>query len=126
MSDGRALIDNIVRVWNARDREGILRTYADDAIIEMPGGARVEGREAIERWLDGRLAQLGDFRTNKVVRAAEGEWVCVEYETHFGPAGETPVHVRGAEVYRVSEDGLIREQRQYNFVVDPGVQLREL
>jgi uncharacterized protein (TIGR02246 family) len=120
------LIESIMRSWNGPDLEGILDTYAADAVIEMPGAVRVEGREAIATWLEGRLAELGEFRTRKVYRASEGEWVCVEYDTHFTPPGGEEVHVRGGEIYRLDPDGRIREQRQYNFVVPPGMQVADL
>jgi nuclear transport factor 2 (NTF2) superfamily protein len=117
---GHAIVAEIMRVWNGPDRDGILATYSDDAVIEMPGAVRVEGRDAIAAWLDGRLSELGAFRTRKEYRATEGDWVCVEYETAFRPAGRDEVRVRGAEVYRLDGDGRICVQRQYNYVVPPG------
>jgi nuclear transport factor 2 (NTF2) superfamily protein len=120
------LIGKIMRAWNAPDRDGILDTYAEDAVIEMPGAVRVEGKAAIAPWLDGRMAELGEFRTSKVLRACEGDYVCVEYDTYFRPEGGEEVHVRGAEVYRMDGEGRIREQRQYNFVVPAGTTVPDL
>jgi nuclear transport factor 2 (NTF2) superfamily protein len=115
---GHAIIAEIMRVWNGPDRDGILASYSDDAVIEMPGAVRVEGRAAITAWLDDRLAQLGEFSTVKHYRASEGDYVCVEYETTFRSGGEQ-VRVRGAEVYRLDAADRICEQRQYNYVVAP-------
>lgn len=128
MSDrAHDLIDRIMSAWNGPDREGILDTYAQDAVIEMPGAVRIEGREAIAPWLDDRLSALGTFRTRKVYRASEQDWVCVEYDTHYTPpGGDTEVQVRGGEIYRMDADGRIREQRQYNFTVPEGAELTPL
>jgi ketosteroid isomerase-like protein len=117
---GRALLARIGDAWNARDLAGMLDTYATDAVIVKPGHPVVSGHAEIEPWLRGRLGALGEFRADFVYRASEGDWLCVEYDTHSHPPGGEPVHVRGAELFLMDAAGRIRLQRQYNYTVAPG------
>jgi uncharacterized protein (TIGR02246 family) len=43
----RAVADGIVAADNARDLEGVMASYAEDAILMPPGEAPVQGRAAI-------------------------------------------------------------------------------
>jgi ketosteroid isomerase-like protein len=117
---GRALLHRINEVWNARDLAGMLDTYAADAEIRKPGHPIVRGHAQIEPWLRGRLAALGEFRADFVYRASEGDWLCAEYDTRSHPPGGQPIHVRGAELFRMDADGRILQQRQYNYTVPEG------
>jgi RNA polymerase sigma-70 factor, ECF subfamily len=59
----RALVDRFVRAWHAVDVDGIVTLLAKDAVITMPPGPDVAGREAIRAFLravpaDGKLDEL--------------------------------------------------------------------
>jgi hypothetical protein len=123
---GRALVDEVNRVWNARDLMGMLQTYDEQATIVKPGHPVVQGHAQIAPWLRGRLDALGEFRARFVYRACDADFVVCEYDTVSHPPGGERTRVRGMEFFGMSPAGRITVQRQYNYVVLDGMEPWEL
>ncbi len=62
-SDTQAAIAGAIEAWesawNAGDGAGIAALYADDAMLLPPGGEPVEGREAIQAFLQSAIDEAG-------------------------------------------------------------------
>ena len=121
--------------YDQSDAEGLAATYADDAVLTAPPGARAEGKQAI---LDYWVQMVGAFsdKAGEVGRSAETA------DTYFGeitfrgtntgdltmpdgtsiPATGKPVEVRGVEFARVRDGKLV----EHNMYWDTLVMMRQL
>jgi len=126
MSFNSELLDRYVACYNARDLDGVMDLYADDAVQIMPDG-RFEGREAIRE----RLAMELDACSNVVhtVRSfvEQGDTFCDEWTfsgTHTGPlalpdgtvipGSGRRVEVAGMEICQVHDGQLILNALYYD------------
>jgi 8-oxo-dGTP pyrophosphatase MutT (NUDIX family) len=102
----------IARTWlacfNARDLDGLLHLYADDAVHESPklrartGDGRVAGKPALRAWWQDSFDRLPGLRYLERSLTADGERVWMEYQRELPgePAllvGEVLV-VRGGKI----------------------------
>jgi steroid delta-isomerase-like uncharacterized protein len=126
MSAYRDLLDTYVERYNARDLDGVMDLYADDAVQNMPDGS-FEGRDAIRA----RLAQEIDGFTelNHTVRSfvEEGdafadEWTFVGTHTRpfhlpdgseLAPTGKR-VEITGMEIVRVRDGKVVLNTLYYD------------
>jgi len=101
------------KLFNARDRRGLLDLYAEDAMLTIDGGAPARGKAAIDRMVaplfDGPLkldAKCGACHENGAVAVVRTDW------TLTAPDGSVAMAGSSAEVLNRGRDGLWR------FVID--------
>jgi ketosteroid isomerase-like protein len=105
----------------ARDREGWLALFADDAVVEDPVGPSAfdpegrghRGREAIGAFFDNVIAP-----NESVVFTIQHSFLCGDEVANVGVIritlpGGTAVEVDGVYTYRSSPDGRIAALRAY-------------
>ncbi|MEU2775738.1 ester cyclase [Streptomyces sp. NPDC007162] len=123
MTDARSIATESVRSFNARDHTAHRALYADDVVLEAPGGVRVVGGAAAE-FAVAFLAAFPDGRNAVHDLVVEGDW-CVQRFTFTGthrgtlagPGGgveptNRAVSLRVIEMLR-ARDGKIVEQHVY-------------
>ncbi len=76
----RAALRLYLEALNARDLNGLLAFYADDAVLELPASPRVEGRTAIRRAFEAFFGQWEEQSTYDHV-VIEGTTAAVEGTT---------------------------------------------
>jgi steroid delta-isomerase-like uncharacterized protein len=84
--------------WNAQDVEAVVAMHAPDGIFHLhaPGGALVEGRDALREAFAGFLAQLPDIHFEPVrLRAGADFWVL---ESVMSGTVSAPIEVDGRAV----------------------------
>jgi predicted ester cyclase len=113
-----------VAAMNASDEERLRATYADDAVLEAPGGARLESGDAATAYAMTWVRAFPDGRQTVVNEVAAGDWVVQEFTfegTHTGaletPDGEIPPTNRSAkgravQIQRIA-NGKIAEEHVY-------------
>jgi predicted ester cyclase len=117
MSFNSDLLDRYVECYNARDLDGVIDLYAEDALQIMPDG-RFEGKDAIRKRLAMELDACSDVVHSVRSFVEQGEAFCDEWTfqgTHTGaltlPDGSVveasgqPVEVAGMEICRVNAEG---------------------
>jgi uncharacterized protein (TIGR02246 family) len=95
--------------FNAKDVEGLLGLYEEDAVLVAAPGAPVQGREAIRESLEAFLAMGGtmDFLAesdpviNGPLALTHGRW-------RLSVEGTDPMEGETAEVSRLDDDGVWR------------------
>jgi steroid delta-isomerase-like uncharacterized protein len=134
MSDPRQVTTEGVEAFNAHDEQRLRALYADDAVLEAPGPARLEGAEQAVEYIMVWLRAFPDARQTIDNEIASGDWVVQEFTftgTHTGalsaPEGDIPPTNRnltghGVQIARVRE-GKIVEERVYFDQVDVLTQL---
>ena len=128
MDANRKLLDTYVERYNARDLDGVMDLYADDAVQGMPDGI-FTGRAAIRERLAMELAACPDV--HHTVRSFVGdddffadEWTFAG--THTGPfvmpdGTEVPptgkhLEVQGMEVVRVRDGKIVLNTLYYDML----------
>lgn len=99
--------------FNGRDLDAIMRWTTPDCVFEStapPDGVRFEGRAAVRAiWAD-LFATATDPIFTEESRWVAGDRGVVQWR--FDWAGGSPGHVRGVDLFRVS-DGLVAEKASY-------------
>jgi hypothetical protein len=115
--------ENVAAV-NAHDEARLRATYADDAVLEAPDRARLEGGDQAAAYTMVWLRAFPDARQTILNEIAAGEWVVQEFTmegTHTGtlatPDGDiSPTNrrgtARGVQIQRVA-GGKIAEEHLY-------------
>ena len=100
------------RIVSAKDAEGTVSYYADDAALMAPNTPIVTGKEAIRRFWKSMLASPGfsvAWKATKAeaARSADLAYVIGTYELTTNDASGNPVHDRGkySEVWKKQADG---------------------
>jgi len=115
-ADVKALNDVEVKAnsdWAAKNANGLLAFYADDAVLMTPGGEPAKGKDAIKAGLTPMLADKAlslTFKANKVDVAKSGDlgYTQGDYQmTMTDPATHKVVNDHGTYVttYRKQTDG---------------------
>ncbi len=124
MGDSQKVAAEALAAFNAHDERRIRETYAENPVVEAPGGVRLEGLEAAMEFSMAWLRAFPDVRLTARNELEAGDWVVQEFtfegtheDTLVGPAGEIPathrrVVGRGVQIVRVS-GGKIAEERLY-------------
>jgi predicted ester cyclase len=124
MADPRQVSAENIAAFNAHDERRIRATYADNAVGEAPGAARLEGADAIVEYVMVWLRAFPDARLQVVHELVVGDSVVQEITmsgTHTGPLttpeGDIPptnrkTTGRGMGIQRI-ENGKIVEERLY-------------
>ena len=120
MAKAREVAMASMEAFNAHDEERIRLLYADDVVLEAPGGIRLEGADAAGGYLTGWLRAFPDAQISVETELESDGWVAQRIlfegrheDTLVGPEGEIPATHRrlkaeGTEFLRV-EDGKIVE-----------------
>lgn len=101
------------RLFNARDRDGLLDLYVEDGVLTIDGDASARGKQAIGEMLapmlDGPLkveTRCATCHENGDTAIVRTDWVLTE------PGGAVAMTGSSAEVLRREADG------QWRFVID--------
>lgn len=100
------IVNSYFAAVRAKDLDAFVSLFSEDGSFTMPNGTRLQGRPAI-RESQARVFSAGSPQPTPVARYAGPEGVAVEVEARL-PDG-TLRHT--VNVYRFSEDGLIRDLR---------------
>jgi steroid delta-isomerase-like uncharacterized protein len=124
MSDARQVAAEGLDALNAHDERRLRATYADDAVLEAPGPARLEGGDAATEYAMVWLRAFPDAHLTIVDELVAGNVIAQEFTftgTHTGtltspegdiPATNRPVTGRGVSIQRI-ENGKIAEEHMY-------------
>jgi len=107
--------------WGSHHAGDVAAMYAADAVLKRPGRLDVRGREAIERSVADTMSASRDLVVlpgrvwAKDAHTAVLEWVRRGTDTGAGPRKGTnrPFGVVAAAWVLVGDDGLIKEEREY-------------
>ena len=96
------------RLMNAKDFKGVAALYADDAIVLPPNQAMVEGRAAIQAWIES-FPPTSNFQMQTLEIEGGGNLAYVRgaFSLTMAPSGAAPVEERGKymEIWRQQADG---------------------
>ena len=132
--DAEQLCAQATDAFNAHDEAAMRRHWAEDGVLEAPGGARLEGLDAIVSYAMAWIRAFPDAHLEVKARMASGDTVVHEMVFHgthqgtlVGPQGEIPptgrsLDGRAVQVFRV-RDGKIVEEHLYFDEVDVMSQL---
>jgi ketosteroid isomerase-like protein len=100
--------ENNVKLMNAKDWKGALALYAEDAIELPPNHAAIQGKAAIQAWLQA-FPPLSDFHTEslEIVGQADLAFDRGTYSMTVTPAAAPPIKDRGKylTIWRKQTDG---------------------
>lgn len=111
MSDPRAVVQEQVDAYNARDLERFIACYAPDAVILDSAGAVIyQGEHELREGYGPMLAQNPSLHTEIPTRIHVGDWV-VDEEIVTGITAEGfPPEMRAVTAYQVVNDKIQRVQ----------------
>jgi predicted ester cyclase len=119
MADAQQVGADFVTAFNDHDESRIRELNGENAVLEAPGDARVEGGEAATQYAMAWLNAFPDARLTVKNELVAGDWVVQEFTfegTHEGtlssPAGEIPathrrLNGRGVQIFRVEGDAVV-------------------
>lgn len=88
--------------WASDDAAALAALYTEDALLVLPGGAVLRGRDAIEEHFDSMLPSWGSVRASMVDFDASGEMALVGGSYHFAEQvqgdGMGPTRIAGLHV----------------------------
>jgi ketosteroid isomerase-like protein len=100
--------ENYVKLANARDIKGGLALYAEDAIVLPPNQAAVQGKAAIQAWMEAP-PPLSNFQTKSLEIEGRGDLAYDRgtYSLTVTPVGAAPIDVHGKflTILRKQADG---------------------
>ena len=88
MSSTRDAYERVVQLYNAGDLEGLVNTYAEDAILVTPDGITAQGRAAIREQVSRDKTAFPDETVGIDVMVEQGDTITIEYTwagTNTGP-----------------------------------------
>ena len=88
MSSTRDAYERVVQLYNAGDLEGLVDTYAEDAILVTPDGITAQGRAAIREQVSRDKTAFPDETVGIDVMVEQGDTITIEYTwagTNTGP-----------------------------------------
>jgi len=124
MADTKQVAAENVAALNANDEQRLRATYADDAVLEAPGSARLEGGDQATEYAMVWVRAFPDARQTISNQIVAGDWVVQEFTfsgSHTGtlssadgdiPATGRSVTGRGVQIQRIA-DGRIAEEHVY-------------
>jgi predicted ester cyclase len=120
---------NLDEVWHKKNLDVMDEIVAEDYVRHLPGGAKIEGREAYREMVKGFMTQFPDTRWNMDIVIPKDKYVVVYYSgtgTHTGegalgpPTGKkwqwTAIVIHSLENGKMKEDweeedfGVIKQQ----------------
>jgi uncharacterized protein (TIGR02246 family) len=110
----RQVDENLVKLANAQDSKGAVALYADDATVLPPNQAALEGRAAIQAWMEAPRP-VSNFQMKSLEIEGRGDLAYDRgtYSVTVTPAGAAPIQNRGKylTIYRKQADGSWKVQR---------------
>jgi uncharacterized protein (TIGR02246 family) len=110
----RQVAENDARLANAHDAKGAAALYADDATVLAPEQAAVQGRAAIQAWMEAS-PPLSNFQSQSLEIEGRGDLAYDRgtYSVTVTPVGAAPIDVRGKylTILRKQADGSWKIQR---------------
>jgi steroid delta-isomerase-like uncharacterized protein len=91
MTDNRASTAEGWEAWFAGDIEGVLRDYADDAEVILPGMPPLRGIEAIRQGWTQLKSAIPEERALRIRHIADGDTVVTEWHTEGVNSGPMPM-----------------------------------
>lgn len=128
MSDALKVARENVAALNANDERRLRATYADDAVGEAPGSARLEGGDAVTAYAMVWIHAFPDARQTILNELVAGDWVVQEFAfsgTHTGtlasPDGDIPptnrsATGRGVQIQRIQNGEIVEEHVYFDQV----------
>jgi len=128
MADTKSVADAAVQTFNDHDEAGIRALYADDAVLEAPGGVHVEGADACTEYVMVWQRAFPDATLAVQDEVIAGDTAVHEFtfdgtqtEKLSSPAGDVPatnrrVTGRGTEVIRVADGKIVSFHLYYDQV----------
>ena len=126
MNRYEALLERYVERYNARDLDGCMELYAEDAVQLMPDGL-FKGRSVIRERLTRELAAFDDIEWGLISYVEQGDAFADEWTftgTHAGPlllpdgaelaATGKRVQLRGMELVRMRDDKIVVDNLYYD------------
>lgn len=95
MGQAREVMDRLTTAMNAKDKEGLARCYAADAVGHSPDQGEIRGRDAITGYLFGLWEAFPDVRYEHTARYEAGDVAVDEgviVGTNTGPLELSPGH----------------------------------
>jgi steroid delta-isomerase-like uncharacterized protein len=124
--DRNALVNRLLKAWNAGNVADIAATYSADAVMLHPMSPQpIQGRAAIEQVESGLFQAFSGFEWQALASVAEGDRAAIEIRVTAvhskplpTPAGVIPptnkrIDVRICSMVRVDAQGLIAEEHRY-------------
>lgn len=106
--------ENYGRLVNAKDSKGAVALFADDATVLPPNQAAVQGRAAIQAWMEAS-PPLSNFQSQLLEIEGRGDLAYDRgtYSLTVTPVGAAPIEVRGKylSILRKQADGSWKFQR---------------
>ena len=124
MGQAREVMDRISAVIATGDAEALSRLYAPDAVADTPDEGRLEGREAVMRWMGAFSTAFSDISFEALETLEAGDTAIDEgylMATHSGPMpgpqGEVAptgrrIRIRECDAITV-RDGVVVSHRFY-------------
>lgn len=125
MGQAREVMDRLMTAMNSKDKDGLARCYAGDAVAYTPDQGEIRGRDAISNYLFGLWEAMPDVRYEHTARHEAGDVAIDEgvvVGTNTGPLELAPGHrmpdtgkqlrIRSCDVATV-EGGEITSHRFY-------------
>ncbi len=124
MADAKQVAAEALEAFNAHDERRMRAVYADDAVLEAPGDARLEGGDAAVAYAMAWLNAFPDATVTVHSEIVDGDWIAQRFTfegTHeatlHGADGDIPAthrHLkgRGIQVFEVKA-GKIAEEHLY-------------
>lgn len=136
MKDIKQIGEHFIQAFNAHDVDEMVQLYAEDATYMLPAESEpLHGRKAIKESYEMFFRAFPDMSSEITFSMASGEHFlaeCIVRGTHAGPLaspqGDVPptgrkIELKMAFVAKVTEDGLVAEDRTY---YDSAVMMNQL
>jgi ketosteroid isomerase-like protein len=117
-------LEAVLGRFNAHDLDGIMASFADDAVFESPlgpdpWGTRFEGRDAVRRGLAARFEGIPDVHYGHDRHFVSGDRGASEWTLTGTDATGAHLGVRGCDLWEF-RDGLIVRKDSFWKAVEPG------
>jgi len=103
-----------VKLVNANDSKGAVALYTDDAMVMAPNEAAVQGKAAIQAWMEAP-PPISNFQMQSLEIEGRGDLAYDRgtYSVTVTPAGAAPIEVHGKylTILRKQADGSWKVQR---------------
>ena len=93
--------------WNTRDPQRIALAYSEDTIWRNRSEF-LEGRSAVEKFLQGKWARELDYRLRKTLWSFTDNRIAVKFEYEFHDAEGQWFRSYGNELWEFASDGLMQ------------------
>lgn len=114
--EARGVVENVVRLYNDKDLEGLSALYADDITLWSSLGAEASSKQEFLDHIRHLFDRLPDERMTADVVVTDGSTAVIEL-TSRGTDNGAPYEISFTEVFEI-EDGLLTSVKTY---IDPKI-----